>query len=141
MGASPHPLRRLTDTFSDPRFNLAFGTNFAASWPRQVEQFYVNEGNALRLWDDYAAGRFDPHGDGEPNTSWNSVRLLHVASPSALSSIIRPSLNGCRLSSVLTFLCSPPLLSMIRLIQSRWQPNASASTRSSGEVTTFPISP
>ena len=93
VGASPHPLRRLTDTFSDPRFNLAFGTNFAASWPRQLEQFYVNEGNALRLWDDYAAGRFDPHGDGEPSTSWNAVRQLHVASPSALSSIIRPSLR------------------------------------------------
>lgn len=79
VGASPHPLRRLTDTFSDPRFNLAFGTNFAASWPRQLEQFYVNEGNALRLWDDYAAGRFDPHGDGEPNTSWNAVDPVKVA--------------------------------------------------------------
>jgi|ERR1711924_90020 len=79
LGASTHPLRRLIDTFSDPRYNLGFGTSVATSWPRQAFQFYVNDDNVERLCDEYAAGRFDPFGDGQPNMSWNTGDPIKVA--------------------------------------------------------------
>ena len=79
VGASSHPLRRLVDFFSSPQFNMAFGTSILSSWPPQLRQFYVNEDNLLTVSDDYAAGRFDPYGDGQPNSFWNTGDPLKVA--------------------------------------------------------------
>jgi len=79
LGASTHPLRQLIDSFSDPRYNIGFTTAAAISWPRQIHQFYVNDDNTERLVDDYAAGRFDPFGDGQPNMVWNTGNPIKVA--------------------------------------------------------------